>query len=613
MPDIPARPRPLDQRIRHDWWLFGAIGLVLLVLAAMFSGRLGDSQAYQAQTARLDSLASANARLIDNIRNKFDALPFILAQDTALQQALTQRNPAALAALNLKLERLAQGTGASVIYLIDHQGDTLASSNWQDRDSFVGKNYLFRPYFANALREGQSEYFALGTSSGRPGLYFSRRVDTDPARENGVIAIKLDFGWLEQAWQHAGDILFVTDEHGVIILSSDPDWHFRTLGTLPPALADSLHADLQFGTASLTPLPLVPGTQADLPVLRSGTRESYRQVSQAIPDSTWTLHVLSPTRAMLAASAQTSRLTALLATASLLALAALWLVRRHQRLEREALQAASQTELEQAVEARTRQWHAANQRLEEKMQALEQSRARARDLREQLEQADKLAFLGQISAGVAHEINQPVAAIQTYADNARVYLERTDTEAAARNLTIITDLTHRIGLITGQLRHYARKAGDEPGPVSVRAALDNAMLLLEPRARRQGVTVDIDDTLAPLQVRAAQVRLEQVFINLLRNALDALGPATGGCIVIAASQADGQVRIRIRDNGPGLDADIGRKLFTPFTSSRSDGLGLGLLISRDIIQALGGTLVLEPSSPGQPGACFLITLPEYTA
>lgn len=610
-----SRPSPLlvPQRIRRDWWLFGLVGTVLSILAVTLSSSLGDYQTYQAQDARLDSLVSANVRLIHSVRNKFNTLPFILAQDMVLQQALAQRDPLALDALNHKFRQLAQGTGASVIYLMDHQGDTLASSNWQDPDSFVGMNYQFRPYFSKALQNGHNEYFALGTSSGRPGLYFSRRVATEHATGDGVISIKLEFANIEREWQRHGERLLVTDEQGIVILSSDPAWYFRPLNALPAPVIAALQASLQFGLATLEPLPLKPGEQAGYPVLRTADHETYRHIWQAIPDSGWTLHVLSPTRAMLTNSLRVVRLTALLATSMLLLLGAFGLMRHHQRQERDAQLIASQQQLEQAVEARTQQLHLTNQRLEEKMLALEQSRARARDLRERLEQADKLAFLGQISAGIAHEINQPVAAIQTYADNAKIYLQRHDRDAAARNLEIIASLTQRIGLITGQLRHYARKTDGTPEPVSVRAALDNAMLLLEPRVRRQGVKVEIDAMLTPLQVCAAQVRLEQVFINLLRNALDALADGCDGAIYIEAQRMTDQVHIRIRDNGPGVTDNIRDKLFTPFTSSRSDGLGLGLLISRDIIQALGGTLELEIRPPEASGACFVITLPEYAA
>lgn len=602
-----STPSALARPMRREWLILGLAGLAALLIAFWLAGNASRTTTLDGLQERLNSLARSQADVIGNIRNKYRALPFVLAQDPEFQQVLSgQADASAVTALNRKLADLAQETGASVLYLVNAQGLTLAASNWQRPENFVGQNFLFRPYVTDALRHGHAEYFALGTSSQRPGLYFSRRLGQADSPDAGVIIAKLEFLQLEQEWQHYPDTLFVTDADGVVILSSRPEWRFLTDTPLPAERMSALQTAQPFGDASLQPLPFRQEQHGSYALLQD-TVETYLEARIPIGDSHWTLHALAATRSQLASQAATARLTALLAVFALLALAALWL-QRNQRARENALQQLSQRrELEHLVQERTEALRQANRQLENEMQALQASRAKARELREQLEQADKLSFLGQIAAGVAHEINQPVAALRMYAANSRTYLERQDPAGVTRTLDAIDQLTHRIGLITSQLCHYSRKTADESADISIRDALDNALLLLAHRARRQGVELDIHGVHPRLTVRAAQVRLEQVFTNLIRNALDALTGTPNGCIRIHARAHDGMAEIHLQDNGPGIAADMRQRLFMPFASGRRDGLGLGLLISHDIIHACGGKLE-ERSQPGS-GAHFVITLP----
>ncbi|AZV93853.1 hypothetical protein CBF45_09060 [Bordetella sp. J329] len=597
----------LARRLRREWLVLGVAACVALVLAFWLAGNASRTQTLAALQERLDSLAHSQADVISNIRKKYRALPFVLAQDPEFRHVLSGQSGAdAVQALNHKLERLAQETGASVLYLVNEQGETLAASNWNRPENFVGQNFLFRPYVTQALKTGQAEYFALGTSSHRPGLYFSRRLEMPQAATAGVIIAKLEFLQLEEEWQRYQDALFVTDADGVVILSSRPEWLFMTDGSLPAPRRQALMSAQPFGDAPLQALPLRRQNQGGAALLLDNA-ETYLEDQAGIEDSRWTLHALAPTRSQLARHTTTARLTAILAIVALLALAALWLQRNQRAREHAAQQSNQRRELERLVEERTEALRHANRQLENEMKALQASRARARELREQLEQADKLSFLGQIAAGVAHEINQPVAALRMYAANSRTYVERRDPDGISRTLDAIDKLTDRIGLITSQLCHYSRKTEEESADISVREALDNALLLLAHRARRQGVELDIHGVPPNLSVRAAQVRLEQVFTNLIRNSLDALGEQPGGRIVMHACASDGVAEIHLQDNGPGISAEMRARLFMPFASGRSEGLGLGLLISHDIIHAFGGKLE-ERSQPGA-GAHFVITLP----
>jgi two-component system, NtrC family, C4-dicarboxylate transport sensor histidine kinase DctB len=230
---------------------------------------------------------------------------------------------------------------------------------------------------------------------------------------------------------------------------------------------------------------------------------------------------------------------------------------------------------------------------------------RIADLKDRLVQANKLSSLGQMAAGIGHEINQPLTAIGIRAQNAAALIDAGRAGEAASAIGEISALTARMGAITGELRRFARRADGRVGNVSLRAVLDGTQLLLGDRIRTTGTTLAVNAT--DIQVIGDQGKLEQVFVNLIQNAMDAIGD--GGRIDIGADVAEGKATITIRDNGPGISADVRKRLFQPFTTSKEDGLGLGLVICRDIVAEFGGELVLVPS---KSGTAFALTLKVAT-
>ncbi|WP_332641362.1 sensor histidine kinase, partial [Brevundimonas sp.] len=226
-------------------------------------------------------------------------------------------------------------------------------------------------------------------------------------------------------------------------------------------------------------------------------------------------------------------------------------------------------------------------------------------LQDDLIQANKLATLGQIAAGVAHEINQPIAAIRTHADTAALYIEAEDRPAARRSLASIAGLTERVGAITDELRAFSRKTRSETVAVGVEAAIRGALLLVGARMRETGVTLVHPPAPPDLAVMAERNRLEQVVLNLLQNAIEALRDTADPMISLEVATKGRRVTIRIADNGPGVAPEVRDRLFTPFTTDKRDGVGLGLVISRDIVAGFGGELTLEPTTRG---AAFVIRL-----
>lgn len=597
-------PRFLDSA-QGQWRVFAVFWLVIAVIAAMVAGEVARREA-RAEALRQAATATAlHAAVLRSELERHRSLPMVLAQDPDLQALLAHPDADAVNRLNRKFEGLARETRAAVIYVLDARGLALAASNWNQPISFVGTDYRFRPYFYEAMRDGQASFFALGTVSGRPGLYLSRRIAGADGRPLGVIVAKVEFDALETDWCVSGEPTYVTDSDGVVLITTVSDWRFHTTGALQPDRRRRLAVDQTAGRADLSALPfeaLAPGL---IRLSRNVPPDLYARASAPIPDLGWRLHLLSPAGAAITRAIMVARVVALLSVALLAGLTGILLRRRQRATAKAAEDVAARIDLERQVDARTAELRAANGRLNleiEERRRLEKGR---QDLQDELIQANKLGALGQIAAGVAHEINQPLAAIRTHADTASVYLDRQDTDGAGRALTRIAELTQRVGAITDELRAFSRKTRSGTVAVGVEPAIDGALLLVGPRLRERGVTLQRGRVPAGLEVRAERNRLEQVVLNLLQNAIEALEGVPSPVIDISVTVRAGKVTVRISDNGPGVSPEVRERLFTPFTTDKRDGLGLGLVISRDIVAGFGGELVHDASAAG---AVFKIVL-----
>lgn len=601
-----------------------AVGVVSGVLH--FATQWARGEAITQATAQARSAGQLNAALLRNNLDKFRALPFVLTRDVDVRAALQGASTAQIESLDDKLDTLSHGVGASAIYLLDKKGLAIAASNWREPATFVGVDYQFRPYFQGAVTHGFAEHFALGTVSHEAGLYLSRRVDDANGAMLGVIVLKVDFRDLEADWRQSNAPIFVTDEHGVVLLGSVPAWRFDVLAPLPPDMAQALRTSLQFGDARFQQLPLSPPLQPVSTGQLVRTDDALPQIAKGAPllhttlpiveSPGWTLHQLSPVQAAMSQATMNAQLGALLALSLVATAIGIVLYRRHRNRERGHQHAAIQAQLASLVDERTAQLLEVNEQLMDEMDERQRAEARLHTMQDELVQASKLALLGQVAAGVAHEINQPVAAIRSYADNAAEFLRRQDAGSVQENLGTIASLTERIGHITGELRAFSRKAGASVGPTSLTEALDGALLLVGPRARRQGVTLQRPPAEPDYLVRANRIRLEQVLVNLLQNALEALEGIADGRVIVAVQDLGATVQIYVNDNGAGLSDTARAQLFTPFHTTKPEGLGLGLVICRDIVTEFGGDLrAAHPSDPGYPsphgpqrGAMFVLSL-----
>ncbi|RVI70789.1 sensor histidine kinase [Sinorhizobium meliloti] len=610
LPAEASDPHALRSRARRSWFVFAAVALVLLAAGLLLARDYGRSQALAglAGQSRID--ASLKASLLRAVVERQRALPLVLADDAAIRGALLSPDRQPLDRINRKLEALATSAEAAVIYLIDRSGVAVAASNWQEPTSFVGNDYAFRDYFRLAVRDGMAEHFAMGTVSNRPGLYISRRVD-GPGGPLGVIVAKLEFDGVEADWQASGKPAYVTDRRGIVLITSLPSWRFMTTKPIAEDRLAPIRESLQFGDAPLLPLPFRkiearPDGSSTLDALLPGdSTAAFLRVETMVPSTNWRLEQLSPLKAPLAAGAREAQLLTLAALVPLLALAALLLRRRQVVAMRSAEERLARNALEASVEERTRDLRMARDRLETEIADHRQTTEKLQAVQQDLVQANRLAILGQVAAGVAHEINQPVATIRAYADNARTFLHRGQTVTAAENMESIAELTERVGAITDELRRFARKGHFAAGPTAMKEVVEGALMLLRSRFAGRMDAIRIDLPPDGLQALGNRIRLEQVLINLLQNALEAIGDSENGAIQVRCKAAPGGIALTVADNGPGIAADVREELFTPFNTSKEDGLGLGLAISKEIVSDYGGTIEVES---GPSGTTFTVNL-----
>ncbi len=591
--DAPAAQALRLSRRRRDMVAL-VIGALLIAAAVVGAGRVARTRAIEDLGDRAAALLPLASTALTGVIDKQRLIPLVLARDPEVIALLAAPTPEAEQRLDEKLAAIAAEAGAAVIYLVGPDGVSVAASNAGAPDSFVGSNYGFRSYFSEAMARGSAEQFALGTVSGRPGLYLSRRVDS-VLGPLGVVVVKVEFDALEERWRESGSVVHVTDAEGIVLATTEPEWRFGATRPLADAAAARAARQLPEGEPFAT-VPVERGNDGLDQVSRGRATGSYASAAAPVGASepAWTLTLMTPAGSTPAKAMRTAQLTVLLAGLLVAALTALALRRRRGARTRQEALAAMNAELERRVAA--------------EIAERESAETRVRRMRDELAQANRLSILGQIAAGVAHEINQPVAAIRTYAESGMQLLDGGETGETRDNLKAIVGVTDRIGAITQMLRGFSRRGTGGVGPVPVEEAIDGALALLAGRIRDAGAMIDRRPRLPGAAVLAGRIRLEQILVNLLQNALDAVRGVAEPLIRISVLATGSEVRITVRDNGPGLDGQARETLFMPFATTKEKGLGLGLVISGDLAREFGGELRFDAAVTD--GASFTLVLPR---
>jgi two-component system C4-dicarboxylate transport sensor histidine kinase DctB len=582
--------------------------ILILALAMSFVGFKVSEDTSIARLAergrqRLDLYETSLEREID----KYAFFPATLGLERDVLDLLVNGGEEQTSRINRYLAELNKRAGSLSIYLLNSTGHVVATSNWDQPDSFLGEDLSYRPYFHEALAKQTGRFFGIGTTRGQPGYYLSSPILADE-RLLGVAVVKVSLEQLETSWSTVEAPVLVTDENGVVILASVPSWKFTTLNPLSEERRSELAQSLHYNARPLPPLGLqsqgsVGSEKAEIVQLVRPVAEAphtfpiyglFLAQSAPLKGTNWRLTVLSPFGDLRTMAWLNAALAAAGGVILCIASIALYLrrLRQWERLRaREALQRAHD-ELERKVEERTRT---------------------LKEAQEELIHAGKLAVIGQMSAGLAHELNQPLAALHTLSDNTVKFMQRGMLEEAGSNLALISDLVTHMGTLTSQLKSFARKSSGKPRPVNVRRSLENTLFFLNRRLSQRSIQPEINVEPAELAVLADSNRLEQILVNLVANALDATESTPTPYVGLFARTNGERAIIEVRDNGPGFGESERERLFEPFftTKDSGGGLGLGLAISAGIARDFGGSLSAANLAEG--GALFVLDLPLAAA
>jgi two-component system C4-dicarboxylate transport sensor histidine kinase DctB len=601
--------RPRDGRTRAR--VATAVAVLLLAVVG-WAVHLRATRIFLDDTARrAQGTLRLAATALTGYLDRFARLPPLLAvqpQVRALAEA--PADPARVATANLFLRDVATLLGASDVYFMDMDGLTRAASNFDTATSFVGGNFAFRPYFTDALAHGAGRFYALGTTSMKRGYYFGAPVMLD-GRAAGVLVVKIDVDSIEATWGNRDYRVLALDPEGLVFLSSEPGWRFAR--TRPPSpegeavfAATRRYADEVPGTFPLSGTAMEAGHL----LWRVGTGPGageYLLVEQPMPAADWTLAVLQGTGPA-RAQALTATAGVVLGLALLGMGAAVVLQRRARLRDRLEMQAAARLHLEARVAERTRELAAVNQALSAEVaerRLVEDNLRRAQD---DLVQAAKLAALGQMSAALGHEVNQPLGALRNYAENAATLIERGRTDEARGAIDRILSMADRMGAIARRLHTFGRRPGQRLHAIDLAEAVEAAREIADPRLRQAGADLTVDLPTGLPRVTAGPVRMQQVLVNLLTNAADAVADREDRRIRLSARATGGSVILTVEDSGAGVPPEIAARIFDPFFSTKGvgNGLGLGLSISYNILKDFGGELALDSGTLG--GAAFRVDL-----
>ncbi|WP_043775128.1 sensor histidine kinase [Roseivivax isoporae] len=562
---------PLSWRVRTALIvLFVAAVATVWVTNRLLTDRFTETTRNRAELR----LALYSGNLLSELRRNA-IVPQLLARDPALIAAL---NAADYSQSSQRLISYVDEIGAASLMLLDSEGRTVAAT---DRNR-LGEQHRSAAFFLDALRSNATVFTTQEREAGGYSFVYSRRVESQ-GDTAGVIVVEVDLAKFERAWAGISDAVLVTDSEGTIILATEPRWRglsvAEALQRQPPdsAIERAIQATADWTAAS-----------ADAYV----QGEAVMRVEGRIPFRGWSMTSFTTYASV------RERVNAVLALEimvfALLAALAFYALSRKTAL-RMALFQRESAELRR-LNVRLQREIAERERVQENLAVAEQT----------LEQSSKLAALGEMSAAVSHELNQPLAAMKTYLAGARLLLRRNRVEEAQSAFHRIDELIERMGAITRQLKSYARKGQEAFSPVDMGEALTSALAMMEPQLKSRKVRISRIVPDHPVRVMGDRLRIEQVLVNLLRNALDATKSVRNPEIEVLLASGE-TATLSVRDNGHGIeDLDA---LFEPFytTKQPGDGTGLGLAISSGIVNDLGGRLTARNAEGG--GAVFEMQLP----
>lgn len=592
------------------------VGLMVLVLhtSSTVTRQRGISRIVKQGHSRLTLYINH----LQGMLGKYESLPELLAIDDSLVRTLLNpHEEQRIEKLNKYLETINLVSDALDTYLLNKDGLTIAASNWNTEKPFVGRNFSYRPYFKEAMNGKLGRYFALGTTSAKRGYYFAYPV-IKGEEILGAVVMKLSIDTAEEQWAQGGEHFLVSDPDGVIFITTNPQWRYRTIYSLNEDVLSRIEESRRYPGSNFISLGTKVGEldgDAELFRLDSPQSKSSSSVvkqSQYMPQAGWNVHIFTDIKVL---DKEVFLVNLIVGVAlSVCYILILLLSQRHHRMAevksieeraKRALEYANE-QLESRVLERTKQLTEANIHLKSEILERKETEKKLKKTRKELVHAGKLAVLGQMAAGINHELNQPLAAIRTYADNGRNLLMNGRCDDALGNLEQIAKLTDRMAQIGIQLKLFSRKSSGKIGTVSLHGVISGAMEIVNPSLKKANIDIQLEVEQVELMVRANYVLLQQVFVNLINNAIHAQEDQDEKIVLLQCVSMPNRVRVSVTDNGPGVPAEMADEIFEPFytTKKSGQGLGLGLTISNRIVNDFGGFITVRNTDRFENGAVF---------
>lgn len=627
---MPASRPPIPTALPKPHRALGLVGLVtLFVLSGLLAYKLSEQQGLRQMRSEASHQLDILAAAIDSEVTRHASIPSAVElspEVRALLRAPEERQDLLAGAANRFLQKLNDHLGGPAIFVLDTSGRVVASSDWIFSDNLLGADLSYMPFFRGAVAGTPERHFAIDHVHREAGYFFALpiRDELQDWQVIGVAVVKSGLRGLERRWLTQEAPALIVDGNGIVLLASPPAWRYAILQPKPPEALGRIsreqfagqpvgHESLDIAIdaaqeGSIVRLARQTGEEGGL----SGKKD-YLALSRHLPNTAWRIVVFSDLRGV-AVQATTHAALACAAIGCLL-LGLLYLNQRRRlargREEARAMLEKANLQLERNVAERTADLSEAVTRLQREVVERQRAEQTLRAAQDELVQAAKLAVLGQMATGITHELSQPLGAIRTLSANAVEFMHRGDLATAAKNLGIVGQLAEQAGGIITPLKTFARKSPALSTEVDIALAVDSALFLFEARLRKERVTVDRKFGPNSWLAWCDQNRLQQVLVNLIGNALDAMIEQSERRLVFDVEAAgEARLALTVTDSGYGFGEGALAKLFEPFFTTKppGEGLGLGLAISRDILRDFGGDLMAQ-SAPGG-GARFIILLPS---
>lgn len=585
-------------------WLILLLWLAGVALVTVFSSRYQQHDVLQ----ELEQSARNMAQSLDSSLQPFQEVAETLAGLKLVRQVLSSP-PGDLAGrerLQRFLQRTNQQLGSEALFLLNREGRLVGSSVGLDDDA-LAQNYSFRPYFQQSILGEPGRYYASGILTSGRGYYFSAPVHSGD-RITGVAVVKVDLEPLFARIAGRSPDYLLAGYDGIIFAASRGDWLYSSLYPLAEGQKDAIRSLRRYRGSAFNAIAADSVDDVfyedSIRLRANGFSDRFLARRARIPDLGWHLFALAPSRVLY----QRVGIHLLFFTTVFTAALLLWLYWR-KRAEVQLHIAHLNEELERRVEALTHELTESNTELMELVNHYRSTQSQLQETRDQLVQTAKLAVLGEMSAGINHELNQPLLALQTYAENSLRLSERQRYDTVEENLREILRITATMHSIVSRFKVFARRTPPEPRAVDVQEILDGTQVIMKPLLNKAGVKLHIDQQEPVAQLYCDPVQIQQVLVNLTTNAAEALEGQEDAWIEILIDQHHGLVRFTVSDSGPGIAEELRSKVFEPFFTTKARGLGLGLALSRRIIETLGGQLSLQETDSGK--TCFVLELPSF--